>query len=33
VAAYPGHKVVISGGNEGGTPGPGTFGIVVRLWM
>ncbi len=33
VAAYPGHKVVIAGGNAGGTPGPGTFGVVVRMWM
>lgn len=33
VALYPGHKVLIGGGNEGGTPGPGTFGIVARLWM
>jgi uncharacterized delta-60 repeat protein len=33
VAVYPGHKVVICGGNEGGTPGPGTFGIVARMWM
>lgn len=33
VAVYPGHKVVISGGNEGGSPGPGTFGVVVRMWM
>ena len=27
------HKVLISGGNEGGSPGPGTLGIVVRLWI
>jgi uncharacterized delta-60 repeat protein len=26
-------KVLISGGNQGGTPGPGTFGVVVRMWM
>lgn len=32
-AVYPGHKVIIGGGNEGGTPGPGTFGVVARLWM
>ncbi|WP_428266840.1 hypothetical protein [Haliangium sp.] len=33
VELHPGSQVVISGGNEGGTPGPGTFGIVVRMWM
>ncbi|GAB4535356.1 MAG: hypothetical protein Tsb0020_50630 [Haliangiales bacterium] len=27
------NKVLISGGNEGGSPGPGTEGIVVRLWI
>jgi uncharacterized delta-60 repeat protein len=27
------NKVLIAGGNAGGTPGPGTFGIVVRMWM
>ena len=32
-AVYPGHKVVIGGGDEGGSPGPGTFGIVARMWM
>jgi uncharacterized delta-60 repeat protein len=32
-AVYPGHKVVIGGGDEGGSPGPGTFGVVARLWM
>lgn len=26
-------KVLISGGNQGGTPGPGTFGVVVQMWM
>jgi uncharacterized delta-60 repeat protein len=26
-------KVLIAGGNQGGTPGPGTFGVVVRMWM
>lgn len=26
-------KVLIAGGNSGGTPGPGTFGIIVRMWM
>ncbi|AUX41538.1 hypothetical protein SOCE26_029580 [Sorangium cellulosum] len=33
VAVYPGHKVVIGGGDEGGSPGPGTYGVVARLWM
>lgn len=32
-AVYPGNKVVIGGGDEGGSPGPGTFGIVARMWM
>jgi hypothetical protein len=27
------HKVLISGGNQGGTPGPGTFGMLIRMWM
>lgn len=30
---YSNAKVLISGGNQGGTPGPGTFGVVVRMWM
>jgi uncharacterized delta-60 repeat protein len=33
VRAYPNHRVVIGGGDEGETPGPGTYGIVARLWM
>lgn len=32
-AVYPGHKVVLGGGDEGGSPGPGTFGSVARMWM
>ncbi|WP_437587616.1 hypothetical protein [Sorangium sp. So ce1000] len=32
-AVYPGHKVVVCGANQGGVPGPGTYGIVARLWM
>ncbi|WP_437764608.1 hypothetical protein WMF27_34435 [Sorangium sp. So ce281] len=32
-AVYPGQKVVICGENQGGVPGPGTYGIVARLWM
>jgi len=30
---YSRHLVVIGGGDEGGTPGPGTFGVVARMWM
>ena len=30
---FDNYRVLISGGNEGGTPGPGTFGILVRMWM
>lgn len=33
VEVYSKNKVLIAGGNAGGTPGPGTFGIVVRMWM
>jgi uncharacterized delta-60 repeat protein len=33
VEVYSDHLIVISGGNQGGSPGPGTFGIVVRMWM
>jgi uncharacterized delta-60 repeat protein len=33
VEVYLRNKVLIAGGNSGGTPGPGTFGIVVRMWM
>ncbi|WP_437732054.1 hypothetical protein [Sorangium sp. So ce1335] len=32
-AVYSGQKVVVCGENQGGVPGPGTFGIVARLWM
>ncbi|WP_437974371.1 hypothetical protein WMF11_38610 [Sorangium sp. So ce295] len=32
-AVYPGQKVVVCGENQGGVPGPGTYGIVARLWM
>jgi uncharacterized delta-60 repeat protein len=33
IEVYSDHLLVISGGNQGGTPGPGTFGIVARMWM
>jgi uncharacterized delta-60 repeat protein len=32
-AALDGRKIFLSGGDEGGSPGPGTFGVVVRMWM
>lgn len=31
--AYSIHQIVFSGGNLGGVPGPGTFGLVGRMWM
>lgn len=33
VELYDKNRVLLGGGNAGGTPGPGTFGIVVRMWM
>lgn len=33
VRAYPGGRVVIAGGDEGMSPGPGTYGIVARMWL
>jgi hypothetical protein len=30
---YPDHRIVIGAGDEGATPGPGTFGVVARVWM
>jgi uncharacterized delta-60 repeat protein len=33
VELHASSKVLIAGGNAGGTPGPGTFGIIVRMWM
>lgn len=30
---YDSHKIVIAGGNVGGVPGPGTKGLVGRVWM
>lgn len=33
VLLFDNARVIISGGNEGGTPGPGTFGVLVRMWM
>jgi hypothetical protein len=27
------YKGILSGGDEGGTPGPGTFGVLIRMWM
>jgi uncharacterized delta-60 repeat protein len=33
IEVYDSHRIVIGGGNEGGVPGPGTFGVVGRIWM
>ena len=33
VKRFDNHRVILTGGNQGGTPGPGTFGIIVRMWM
>jgi uncharacterized delta-60 repeat protein len=33
VRAYPGGRAVIAGGDEGMSPGPGTYGIVARIWL
>ena len=33
VAVYDLHRVVVGGGNQGGTPGPGTFAVIARIWM
>lgn len=30
---YDSHKIVIAGGNVGGVPGPGTKGLLARVWM
>jgi uncharacterized delta-60 repeat protein len=33
IEVYSEHLIVVGGGNQGGTPGPGTFGILARMWM
>ena len=33
LAVYSQFRIVIGGGNQGGTPGPGTFALVARMWM
>jgi uncharacterized delta-60 repeat protein len=33
IEVYDDHRIVLGGGDSGGSPGPGTFGIVARLWM
>lgn len=33
IQLYGDHQIVLGGGDSGGTPGPGTFGVVARLWM
>ena len=30
---YDAHKIVVAGGNVGGVPGPGTKGLIARVWM
>jgi len=30
---YSEHLLLVTGGDAGGTPGPGTFGVVERIWM
>jgi uncharacterized delta-60 repeat protein len=30
---YNEHLLLVTGGDAGGTPGPGTFGVVERIWM
>jgi hypothetical protein len=32
-AAADGRKIFLCGGDEGGSPGPGTFGVIARMWM
>lgn len=32
ISTYSDHLVVFGGGNQGGMPGPGTFGVVARVW-
>jgi uncharacterized delta-60 repeat protein len=33
IEQYSNSKILIGGGDSGGMPGPGTFGVVVRMWM
>jgi|GEM_PF-6650771 len=33
IEVYSEHLLLVGGGDEGGSPGPGTFGIVARMWM
>lgn len=33
IEQYSYSQVVIAGGDSGGSPGPGTFGLVLRMWM
>lgn len=33
LAVYDDHRILVGGGNQGGSPGPGTFAIVGRMWM
>jgi hypothetical protein len=33
LAVYSEHLLLVAGGDAGGTPGPGTFGVVERIRM
>ncbi|MDC3954838.1 hypothetical protein [Polyangium jinanense] len=33
VRLHPGNRVLLGGADVGMTPGPGTYGVVVRMWM
>lgn len=33
LAVYSPFRVLVGGGNQGGTPGPGTFAVIARVWM
>lgn len=30
---YSDNLLLVAGGNDGGSPGPGTFGVIARIWM
>jgi uncharacterized delta-60 repeat protein len=33
IQLYSDYLIVVAGGDDGGMPGPGTFGVVARIWM
>ncbi len=33
LSVYNDNQIVVGGGNQGGTPGPGTFAVIARMWM